>query len=29
LKNAAAVYTQSLGKTGTSYKKGKKVYAYA
>ncbi len=29
LKNAAAVYTQSLGKTGTSYKKGKKLYAYA
>lgn len=29
LKNAATVYTQSLEKTGTSYKKGKKVYAYA
>ena len=29
LKNAAAVYTQSLEKTGTSYKKGKKVYAIA
>ena len=29
MKNAAAVYTQSLEKTGTSYKKGKKVYAYA
>ncbi|MCI6270837.1 MAG: SLAP domain-containing protein [Lactobacillus delbrueckii] len=29
LKNTATVYTQSLEKTGTSYKKGKKVYAYA
>ena len=29
LKNAAAVYTQDLKKTKTSYKKGKKVYAYA
>ncbi len=29
LKNAATVYTQSLEKTGTSYKKGKRVYAYA
>ncbi|WP_300617099.1 SLAP domain-containing protein [uncultured Lactobacillus sp.] len=29
LKNAAAVYTQSLEKTTASYKKGKKVYAYA
>ncbi|WP_296224649.1 SLAP domain-containing protein [uncultured Lactobacillus sp.] len=29
LKNAATVYTQSLEKTRTSYKKGKKVYAYA
>ena len=29
LKNAATVYTQSLEKTETSYKKGKKVYAYA
>ena len=29
LKNMATVYTQSLEKTGTSYKKGKKVYAYA
>ena len=29
LKNAAAIYTQSLEKTGTSCKKGKKVYAYA
>lgn len=29
LKNTAAVYTQSLEKTGTSCKKGKKVYAYA
>lgn len=29
LKNAATVYTQSLEKTGTRYKKGKKVYAYA
>ncbi|GHN18707.1 MULTISPECIES: SLAP domain-containing protein [Lactobacillus] len=29
MKNTAAVYTQSLEKTGTSYKKGKKVYAYA
>ena len=29
LKNTATVYTQSLEKTGTSYKKDKKVYAYA
>lgn len=29
LKNAADVYTQSLEKTDVSYKKGKKVYAYA
>lgn len=29
LKNTATVYTQSLEKTRTSYKKGKKVYAYA
>ncbi|WP_307865707.1 SLAP domain-containing protein [Lactobacillus nasalidis] len=29
LKNSAAVYTKDLKKTKTSYKKGKKVYAYA
>lgn len=29
LKNAVAAYTQNLKKTKTSYKKGKKVYAYA